>query len=124
MIKIKIKHFTFYDDNILSDKRYCIMLPNSRHVVCSHFIIFLVGKQTHFIWSRTELLGRCDIAVGTVYVRAGTGAGTRSSRNPSIRMVSLVGGHTHLTHLALKLKKRTMWTKHENAFNNNEEKNV
>lgn len=119
MIKIKIKHFTFYDDNILSDKRYCIMLPNSRHVVCSHFIIFLVGKQTHFIWSRTELLGRCDIAVGTVYVRAGMGAGTRSSRDPSIRMVSLTEGHTHLTHLVLKLRKRRMWTIHENTFNNN-----
>lgn len=59
------------------------------------------SSPAHFIWSRTELLGRCDIAV--VYVSAGTGVGTRSSRDPSVRMVGLVGSHTHLTHLALKL---------------------
>lgn len=71
------------------------------------FVAILVfSKQTHFIWSRTELLGRCDIAVGTVCVSAGTGVGTRSSRDPSVRMVGLVGSHTHLTHLALKLRKR------------------
>lgn len=52
-------------------------------------------KQTHFIWSRTELLGRCDIAVVTVYVSAGTGVGTRSSRDPSVRMVGLVGHPPH-----------------------------
>lgn len=69
-------------------------------------------KQTHFIWSRTELLGRCDIAV--VYVSAGAGVGTRSSRDPSVRMVGLVGSHTHLTHLALKLRKRRMWMKQTN----------
>lgn len=66
----------------------------------------MLSKQTHFIWSRTELLGRCDIAVGTVYVNAGTGVGTRSSSVPSVRMVSQVGSHTHLTHLALKTEEK------------------
>lgn len=91
------------NDNILSDTRLQVKL----------FVTTLVfSKQTHFIWSRTELLGRCDIAV--VYVSAGTGVGTRSSRDPSIRMVRLVGSHTHLTHLALKLRKRRMWMKQTN----------
>lgn len=76
------------------------------------------SSPAHFIWSRTELLGRCDIAVGTVYVRAGTGVGTRSSRYPSIRMVSLVVGHTHLTHLALKLREEDVGqTKGEKIYN-------
>lgn len=77
------------NDIILSDTRLQVNL----------FVTTLVlSKQTHFIWSRTELLGRCDIAVG--YVNAGTGVGTRSSRDPSVRMVvGLVGSHTHLTHL-------------------------
>ena len=93
------------NDNILSDTRLQIKL----------FVTTLVFlKQTHFIWSRTELLGRCDIAVVTVYVSAGTGVGTRSSRDPSVRMVGLVGSHTHLTHLALKLRKRRMWMKQTN----------
>lgn len=70
------------------------------------------SSPAHFIWSRTELLGRCDIAV--VYVSAGTGVGTRSSRDPSVKMVGLVGSHTHLTHLALKLRKRRMWMKQTN----------
>lgn len=83
------------NDNILSDTRLQVKLFVTTTLVFS--------KQTHFIWSRTELLGRCDIAV--VYVSAGTGVGTRSSRDPSVRMVGLVGSHTHLTHLALKLKK-------------------
>lgn len=87
------------NDSILSDTRFL--------VICNDFGV--LKKQTHFIWSRTELLGRCDIAV--VYVSAGTGVGTRSSRDPSIRMVRLVGSHTHLTHLALKLRKRRMWMK-------------
>lgn len=94
------------NDNILSDTSIQIKL----------FVTTLVfSKQTHFIWSRTELLGRCDIAV--VYVSAGTGVGTRSSRDPSVRMVGLVGSHTHLTHLALKLRKRRMWMKQTQSLN-------
>ena len=66
----------------------------------------MLSKQTHFIWSRTELLGRWDMAEGTEYVNAGTGVGTRSSSVPSVRTVSRVGSHTHLTHLALKTEEK------------------